>query len=544
MDDGKKKSASYRSLLICHENESLSFFGLSRWLAHHSELCGIVVIREPASRLWLRLKREYRRAGLLGFIDVLLFRFYYRLLHARSERRWSETRLGSLYGRYAPVSDKVPILYTASPNSAAVEEFMRAAQCDIAIARCKTLLQRRIYSLPRVATLVMHPGVCPEYRNAHGCFWALAKRDLKKVGMSLLKIDDGIDTGPVYGYFSADFDESRESHAIIQHRVVFDNLPAIARKLEEIAQGSAQPIDTAGRASQVWGQPRLSRYLFWKWRARMERGQYRDEGVLLYHDVTAAGAHAGSGFAGAGSDIYKLDTARFDAHLHALKQAFPLGPATMRGGESELARVPLMLTFDDGGVTAYTEVAPRLEALGWRGHFFITTERIGTPGFMSADQICDLHRRGHVIGSHSVSHPPVMSALSREDLLREWTQSIATLSDIIGEPVQVASVPGGYTSKQVAKTAAAAGISLLMTSEPSVHIARVGGLQVIGRFTIKHSTPPEAAVALAGYSPATQWRQWARWNGLKLVKKSLGRGYPLLREAMLGLRQSFSGVSH
>ena len=48
----------------------------------------------------------------------------------------------------------------------------------------------------------MHPGICPEYRNAHGCFWALANRDLNKVGMTLLRIDKGVDTGPTFGYYT------------------------------------------------------------------------------------------------------------------------------------------------------------------------------------------------------------------------------------------------------------------------------------------------------------------------------------------------------
>ena len=117
----------------------------------------------------------------------------------------------------------------------------------------------------------MHPGVCPEYRNAHGCFWALAHRDLERVGMTLLRIDRGVDTGPVYGYYSYPFDEVAESHMVITHRVVFENLDALRHKLEEIHDGLAEPIDTRNRKSQAWGQPWLTRYLAWKHAARERR---------------------------------------------------------------------------------------------------------------------------------------------------------------------------------------------------------------------------------------------------------------------------------
>jgi hypothetical protein len=84
----------------------------------------------------------------------------------------------------------------------------------------------------------------------------------------LLRIDEGVDTGPVYGYFEPQMDELAESHIVIQHRTVFDNLDRIRVKLEEIAAGRAAPLDTRGRESRVWGQPWLTKYLAWKRAAR------------------------------------------------------------------------------------------------------------------------------------------------------------------------------------------------------------------------------------------------------------------------------------
>jgi methionyl-tRNA formyltransferase len=127
----------------------------------------------------------------------------------------------------------------------------------------------------------MHPGICPQYRNAHGCFWALAERDLENVGMTLLKIDKGVDTGPVYGYFSYPYDECRESHIVIQHRVVFENLGRIREKFLEIEKATAVPIETTGRSSGVWGQPWLTRYFGWKWAARKRAKQYEPDIAAL-----------------------------------------------------------------------------------------------------------------------------------------------------------------------------------------------------------------------------------------------------------------------
>ncbi len=251
-----------RTLLICHHDDELNRAGMSRWLASFSDLRGVVVIREEPGRMRARIRREIKRTGYLRFLDVLAFRFYYKFKLAKRDAAIEREMLRQIESRFAP--SKAAELITPSPNSAESQQFIRDAAPDLVIARCKTLLSERIFSIARTGTFVMHPGVCPEYRNAHGCFWALSRRDFEHVGMTLLRIDKGVDTGPVFGYFSYPYDERNESHIIIQHRVVFENLDAIAAKLEEIYRGEAVPISTAGRDSAAWGQPWLTRYLAWK----------------------------------------------------------------------------------------------------------------------------------------------------------------------------------------------------------------------------------------------------------------------------------------
>ena len=256
-----------KTLLICHEGAELDREGLARWLASFSNLVGVVVLREKTGRMRRRIRREVERVGAARFLDVLAFRLYYKLLLAAQDRDWQERKLEELRATYPELKD-VPVLVTHSPNSAEAEQFIKRLSPDIVLARCKTLLKESVFSIASRGTFVMHPGVCPEYRNAHGCFWALASDDAEKVGMTLLRIDKGIDTGPVYGYYSYPFDEAEESHIRIQHSVVLENLPALEAKLGEIYEGRAVALDTRGRESKAWGQPWLTSYLSWKRRAK------------------------------------------------------------------------------------------------------------------------------------------------------------------------------------------------------------------------------------------------------------------------------------
>jgi methionyl-tRNA formyltransferase len=259
-----------RSVLICHAESRLNREGIARWLASVTDLVGLVVIEEGASDALRRIRREVKRVGFRRFLDVLAFRVYYAARHARRDARWLSGRLDAL----AALSDLPPsleVLRTSDPNGPEVERFMRRLSPDFAVARCKRILHKRIYSVPANGTFVLHPGVCPEYRNAHGAFWALARRDLDRVGLTLLRIDDGIDTGPVYAYFSYEFDEVHESHIVIMSRLVLDNLNGIRDALLDVLAGRISPIDTTGRLSMTWGQPWLTEYLRWKRQAASDR---------------------------------------------------------------------------------------------------------------------------------------------------------------------------------------------------------------------------------------------------------------------------------
>ncbi len=255
---------------------------------------------------------------------------------------------------------------------------------------------------------------------------------------------------------------------------------------------------------------------------------------LMYHDVVEKGQEEASGFTGPESAIYKLERSRFEEHLQAIGAA----GCSARGrvidpGEEDANETPLYITFDDGGVSAATLAADMLERFGWRGHFLVTAGRIGTAGFLDASQIRELHQRGHVIGSHSYSHPVRMSWCSEAELREEWGRSVGALSEILGEPVTVASVCGGYYSRRVAQTAVEAGIRFLFSSEPRARTGHVDGCMVLGRFTIKHWMPGSMAAALASGDTREMLKQRALWEAKKVSKAVGGRMYNRVREIIL-----------
>ena len=234
--------------------------------------------------------------------------------------------------------------------------------------------------------------------------------------------------------------------------------------------------------------------------SRPSRGTDAAVATFAYHDVTDQTQD--SGFQSPGASPYKLRWAAFERHLDGMADA-RLRPELVTAVDLATPGRHLLLTFDDGGKSALA-VGDELSRRGWLGHFFIITGRIGEKTFLDAAGIRYLRQCGHLIGSHSHTHPHIFREQTPEQMVAEWRTSCDRLADLLGEPCTVASVPGGDISRPALESAGMVGLRYLFTSEPTVVPQLVGGCWVLGRFCPKVSTAPSRIRELAGF------RGWER----------------------------------
>ena len=117
-----------------------------------------------------------------------------------------------------------------------------------------------------------------------------------------------------------------------------------------------------------------------------------------------------------------------------------------------------------------------------------------------------------------LSHPARMSFCTIAELDEEWKRSAIMLTEIIGEQIRIASVPGGYYSPRVASSAARAGIELLFNSEPVVRPRSIDGCLVLGRFTVQRGDSPKKSAAISAGARQPQIQQYLFWNCKKVLK--------------------------
>jgi len=248
-----------KTIIILHNDSEFDKEILTRWLNSFSELVGIIIIDESKDIVKKRIKFEIKRSGLLGFLDILLFRVFYKLKYFKSDNRY----LKNIINEYKLKCDlpNIDLINTNSINDKKVKEFIDSKKVDIVLARCKQLIKKEIYSLPKIGTFVLHPGITPRYRNAYGLFWAIYNRDYDNVGTTLLKIDDGIDTGPIYEYLKHNWSLKTETINQMQINSVYLNLDKISEKLIQIYNEKAEIIIPEKAKYKLYGQIHFTKFL-------------------------------------------------------------------------------------------------------------------------------------------------------------------------------------------------------------------------------------------------------------------------------------------
>lgn len=242
---------------------------------------------------------------------------------------------------------------------------------------------------------------------------------------------------------------------------------------------------------------------------------------LMYHDVYIHDKFE-SGFLRDRDMLYKMSVDLFHEHVKTVSDF------CVESGSSKDAFV---FTFDDGGKSFISVIAPILEKYGFKGLFFITTEYIGHDTFLSEDDIRELRDRGHIIGSHAHTHEHLY-LLSDSQVEEEWKISTSILNDILTEPVRCASIPNGDISKRVIESAHKCGLNVLYSSQPTTRTFWYNNVEVKGRYVIleNHSTTYLMSII---NSPFKRWFLMARSKVIQIIKSLLGENYIRLKSMIL-----------
>ncbi len=243
--------------------------------------------------------------------------------------------------------------------------------------------------------------------------------------------------------------------------------------------------------------------------------------ILMYHDVYDTLPEE-SGFLHATAIPYKITTRNFEMQLQGIVNW---------AKESNIKHQDIRLTFDDGGKSFLTFIAPMLEKYQFKGYFFITTSLIGTPTFLTENDIIELYQRGHYIGAHSHTHPGGMRNLPKERLVEEWSSCCKILERIISKPITIASIPGGSASSAVYDVLLECGIKDIYISDPGLMVKTYKTTNLFPRYGVKSFMSNDYVVSILS-NKKTRLKIGIKKKVLLIAKRTLGGVYLTLRRSI------------
>ncbi len=117
---------------------------------------------------------------------------------------------------------------------------------------------------------------------------------------------------------------------------------------------------------------------------------------------------------------------------------------------------PIVLSFDDGYRSIYTQAFPILKEYGFIGTLYLCTNKIDTESGLTTEMIKEMSLHGFEIGSHTVSHPD-LTKINTARLSQEIKDSKSVLESLVGQEVSTFCYPSGQSNLSVREEVQEAG---------------------------------------------------------------------------------------
>lgn len=115
----------------------------------------------------------------------------------------------------------------------------------------------------------------------------------------------------------------------------------------------------------------------------------------------------------------------------------------MNGKLTLIDKPGIMITFDDGKKSNYSVARHLLDEYGFTGYFFVSPDLVGTDDYMNWEEIMQLQREGHIIGSHTCTHHRFNKSDQMSVISYEVVESKQKIEDKTGVPVDIFCWCGG-----------------------------------------------------------------------------------------------------
>lgn len=231
-------------------------------LAAQYNVAAVVFQAKPFRKM---LRYRLRTLGAWQVARQLLFVAYDRAFI----RPRSKPQIDLLLAAHddTPPDDRLRCLDVENINSAAVRDLLTEIQPRCVVVSGTGIISKKVLALSPTFINV-HVGITPRYRGVHGGFWAVWEGRPDLVGVTVHKIDPGVDTGAIIAQARVAFG-TQETLRTLPVRQYLVALPLLTDAVAAALDGTLTTTTRDDLTSQQWFSPTLADY--WRFRRNLRR---------------------------------------------------------------------------------------------------------------------------------------------------------------------------------------------------------------------------------------------------------------------------------
>jgi len=219
-----------------------------------------VILEQPLSR-WQLLRGRAKRLSWLQAIGQAAFMLLatpFLSFESRRRRRHIAQRLNTT----SPIPLQ-KIINVPSVNAPQTQEIIRQLNPQLILVNGTRIIHKNTLNATSALFINLHVGITPLYRGVHGGYWALVQQQPQYCGVTIHKIDIGIDTGNILAQtiIQPTSEDNFNTYPLLQ---LAEGLPLFRQTIAYLLDPSLpapSTIPSLPAQSRLWYHPTLFQYI-------------------------------------------------------------------------------------------------------------------------------------------------------------------------------------------------------------------------------------------------------------------------------------------
>ena len=220
-----------------------------------------VIIEEKVSRKKFLLKRV-KRLGTIKVLGQILFQLFF----PRILKFFSKKRIQQIKKDYSLNEKSIPqsiINKVSSVNSKETVSLIKKEKPYLIIINGTRIISKEVIKKSESIFINTHAGITPKYRGVHGGYWSLANDDIKNFGVTVHRIDAGIDTGGVLLQKNI-FPLKQDNFSTYAYLQLGEGILLLKKVIKDLIKNPLMKTSNNNLESKLWSHPTIWTYLYYR----------------------------------------------------------------------------------------------------------------------------------------------------------------------------------------------------------------------------------------------------------------------------------------